>query len=167
MSGRRIVLMAFAIFALAGCTNMKSGGGEEAGAGKKISTADVPAPVMRALNDRFPGNTVTSVEKETENGNVVYDFELKMNARKYESDIKEDGTIMEIEKQVMNVPASITESVKAKYPNAKIGDVMEVNRVKGKTETPDHYEVTMTDRGKEKEVNVSLDGKTVSTEAAE
>ena len=37
---------------------------------------------------------------------------------------------------------------------------MEVNKVTGKQETPDHYEVTLTmPDGKEKEVNVSMDGK--------
>jgi len=49
------------------------------------------------------------VEKENEHGAVVYDLELKQGGRKYEMDVKEDGTIMEIEKQVMSsdVPAAL------------------------------------------------------------
>jgi hypothetical protein len=45
---------------------------------------------------------------------------------------------------------------------------MEVNKVKGKKETPDHYEVTLeTPDKKEMEVTVSLDGKTVKAEKEE
>jgi chaperone required for assembly of F1-ATPase len=44
---------------------------------------------------------------------------------------------------------------------------MEVNKVEGKKETPIHYEVTIEVDGKKSEVIVSLDGKTVKTEAEE
>jgi uncharacterized membrane protein YkoI len=137
---------------------------------KKLAPADVPQKVMDAVKARLPGVQVTSVEKETEDGNVVYDLELKHEGRKYEMDVKEDGTIMEIEKEVKakDVPAAVTKAVTAKYPKATVKEVMEVNLVKGKQETPDHYEVTLaTADGKESEVTVSLDGKTVKEEAAE
>jgi hypothetical protein len=58
--------------------------------------------------------------------------------------------------------------VTAKYPGCKVEEVMEVNKVKGKQETPDHYEVTIVTADKKKmEVIVSLDGKSVKTEAEE
>lgn len=147
-----------------GCTNQKSK--EAAEGGKKITVADVPAKVMDSVNGRFPGAQVTSVEREVENGAVVYDFELKQQGRKYETDVKEDGTIMEIEKEVASkdVPAAVSAAVRAKYPQASVKEVMEVNTVKGKQETPDHYEVTLAGG---KEVVVSLDGKSVTEEAAD
>src|SRR5581483_6887511 len=63
---------------------------------KKISKQDVPQKVMQSVNARLPGVEVTSAEKEMENGNLVYDLELKHQGRKYEMDVKEDGTITEI-----------------------------------------------------------------------
>jgi hypothetical protein len=138
-------------------------------ADKKISKQDVPKQVMDSVNARFPGADVTGVEKETEDGNVVYDFELKHDGRKYESDVKEDGTIMEIEKEVAakDAPPALAHTIKARYPDAAIKEIMEVNKVTGKQEKPIHYEVTISTGGKHKEVIVGLDGKTVREEAEE
>jgi hypothetical protein len=131
---------------------------------KKVPLDKVPKAVKEAIDGRFPGADVSSVEKETEDGKVVYDVELKHKGRKYEMDIHEDGTIIEIEKEVAvkDLPEAVIKALEAKYPKATIEEVMEVNKVKGKEETPDHYEVTlmMPDK-KTKEVTVSLDGKSV------
>lgn len=131
---------------------------------KKLAPAEIPPRIMQTVKARLPGAQISSAEKETENGSTVYDLEMKDGGRKYEMDIKEDGTLVEIEKQVMDVPAAVTQSVKAKYPDAKIGDVMEVNSVMGTKETPKHYEVVVTVGGKEKELVVSLDAKSVKEE---
>src|SRR5262249_18864229 len=122
------------------------------------------------IKARFPQAKITSVEKETENGKVVYDIELTEKGRKYEMDIKEDGTVLEIEKKVAakDVPPAVTKALRDKYPNATVKDVMEVNKVEGRRETPIHYEVTLESAdGKKFEVIVSLDGKSIKTEAKE
>ena len=111
----------------------------------KVKPDELPKAVSDALKARFPALEITSAVKETENGNVVFDIELTQKSRKFESDIKEDGTILEIEKEVdpKNYPKALAASVDAKYPKAKITIVMEVNLVKGKKETPDHLEVSV------------------------
>ena len=135
---------------------------------EKIAPDKLPQKIKDALNARFPGAKVTSAEKEKENGEIVYDLELTHEGRKYEMDIKEDGTIIEIEKEIKNPPEAITRAVKRKYPKATIKEVMEVNKVTGKEEKPIHYEVTIeTADKKKKEVVVSLDGKTVKAEGEE
>lgn len=132
---------------------------------KKVPLDKVPRAVMDAINARFPGADITSVEREKEGDKVVYDIELKHQGRKYEMDIEENGTVLEVEKEVKDVPEVITKAVLAKYPGAAIKEVMEVNKVKGKEETPIHYEVTIeTADKKSKEVIVSLDGKEVKEE---
>jgi uncharacterized membrane protein YkoI len=139
-----------------------------ASAQEKLTADKLPAKVAAAVKGRFPGAEFTSITKEKEGNDIVYDIELKQQGRKYEMDIKEDGTIIEIEKQVFNkdVPAAITKAVTAKYPGSTIEEVMEVNKVNGKVETPDHYEVTLVTADKKKlEVEVSLDGKTVKAGA--
>jgi uncharacterized membrane protein YkoI len=137
---------------------------------KKIPLDRAPKAVRDAIHGRFPGALVNSLEKETENGKVVYDVELKQKGRKYEMDIQEDGTIIEIEKEIAlkDVSPAVLRAVKAKFPKAVIKEVMEVNKVKGKEEKPVHYEITIqTADKKQQEVVVSLDGKSIKKEGEE
>ena len=129
----------------------------------KLKAEELPKAVSECLKARFPGLQITSAAKETENGNVVFDIELTQKGRKFESDIKEDGTILEVEKEVAekDYPKALATSVEAKYPKGKVTIVMEVNTVKDKKETPDHLEVTVQTADKqEKELLFKLDGKT-------
>ena len=134
---------------------------------EKIPLDKVPKAVMDSIKGRFPNCEIASVEKEKEDTKIVYDIELKHEGRKYEMDILEDGTILEVEKEIAlkDAPEALIKTVKEKFPGATIKDVMEVNKVKDKKETPDHYEVTIeTADKKTQEVIVSLDGKEVKTE---
>ena len=134
------------------------------GAEEKISPDKLPKAVADALKVRFPGGTLVSASKDSEKGQVVYDVELKQKDRKYETDIKEDGTMLEVEKEIAikDVPAAVTKGVETKYPKSTIREVMEVDKVKGKEEKPDHYEVSIETSSKKKlEVTASLDGKKV------
>jgi len=137
---------------------------------EKLTVDKLPKKVKDAIENRFPKAEITSAEKETEDGKVVYDIELKHEGRKYEMDILEDGTIVEIEKEIKlkDLPEAVAKAIKAKYPDAKIEEIMEVNKVKGKEEKPDHYEVTLEMKDKKKmEITVSLDGKTIKGEKEE
>jgi uncharacterized membrane protein YkoI len=145
-------------------------GADDKGKDKKVPLDKIPKPVMDAIKARFPEAEITSVEKETEDGKVVYDIELKQKGRKYEMDIREDGTVIEIEKEIKakDLPEAVTKALKAKYPKATIQEIMEVNKVKGKDEKPDHYEVLLVTADKKKlEVTVSLDGKSIQGGKAE
>jgi hypothetical protein len=131
---------------------------------KKLMPSDVPPKVMSAMDTRFQGAQYTSITREEEQGNTIYDFELTQGGRKYEADVKEDGTIMEIEKAIekRDLPAPVSEALNKKYPNATYNEVMEKSLVNGKQETPHEYEVVLrTAKGKEQEVTVSTDGKIV------
>jgi uncharacterized membrane protein YkoI len=135
-------------------------------ADEKVPLDKVPAKISAAINGRFPGAELKSVEKENEDGKVMFDIELTQKGRKYEMDIKEDGTIIEIEKGVAekDFPAACAAAVKKNYPTATIKDIMEVNKVEGTKETPIHYEVTIEQDKKEHEIIVSLDGKSAGPE---
>jgi uncharacterized membrane protein YkoI len=136
---------------------------------KKIAPDKLPKKIKAAVHARFPGARATSAEREVEGGRVVYDIELRHKGRKYEMDILKDGTVIEIEKEVAakDVPQAVTRTVKAKFPKASIKEVMEVNKVKGKKETPHHYEVVLVTGGKEHEIEVSLNGKLLKGGKAE
>jgi len=134
---------------------------------EKLSPDKLPKAVADAIKARFPDGKITSAEKETEDGKVVYDIELTSGGLKYEMDIHEDGTVEEIEKEIKEVPAAVAKAVEGKYPKAKIVEVMERSKVKDKKETPVDYEVTIEQDGKKSELIVALDAKSVKTEAEE
>jgi uncharacterized membrane protein YkoI len=137
---------------------------------EQIKPEQLPKAASDAVKARFPGLEYTSITKETEaDGRIVYDIELTQKGRKFETDVKEDGTLLEVEKEVdpKNYPKALAAAVDAKYPKAKIKIVMEVNLVKDKKETPDHFEVSVETVDKqEKELLFQLDGKTEFKEPA-
>jgi DNA-binding beta-propeller fold protein YncE len=128
-----------------------------------IRYEDAPKTVRDSIEGRFPGATVTTAEKENEDGKINYEIELKHNDRVYELHILENGNILEIEKEIKlkDIPEVVLKAVKDKYPDAPIQGVMEVFKVKDKKETPDHYLVAVTIGDKKKEFTLSLDGKTI------
>jgi uncharacterized membrane protein YkoI len=137
---------------------------------EKIKPDDLPKSVASSLNTRFPGLKIVSATRETEaDGKVIFDVELTQKGRKYETDIQKDGTILEVEKEIMskNWPSALRSTVASKFKDGKIKEVLEVNKVIGGKEVPDHLEVDVeTADKKSAEILVSLDGKTEVHEQA-
>jgi uncharacterized membrane protein YkoI len=137
---------------------------------EKIKPGDLPKGVVSSLNSRFPGLKITSAARETEaDGKVVYDIELTQKNRKFETDMQKDGTFLEVEKEVMDKdwPKELRSTIDDKYPKGKITEVLEVNKVTGGKEVPDHLEVTIeTAEKKSAEILVSLDGRSEIQETA-
>ena len=157
---------AIALVLLVGCGSHS----QEQGKAEKLTSENIPPKIMAAINGRFPGAQVTSAERENEDGKIVYDIELKHSGRKYEMDIHDDGTIIEIEKEMdaSKLPEAAAKTLADKYPGSSIKEVMEVNKVSGTKETPDHYEVVIeTAQKKSQEVILSLDGKSSKAEPEE
>jgi len=133
---------------------------------------EIPKKVMDALKAKFPKAVIDKWTKEKEGGDVVYDIEFKENGRKCEADIKEDGTIVNYEREITakDLPKAVTEAVEKKYPKATLKEVMEVTEIKGKEEKLEGYEINLvTADKKEVEVTIAPDGKVLedSTEKKE
>jgi uncharacterized membrane protein YkoI len=131
---------------------------------ENIAPDKLPEKIMKAVKKHFPDGKINKATKELEKGETVYDIELTQKGRKHEMDIKADGTVVQIENEVAlkDLPKAVAQAVSAKYPKAKIEEIMEVNNVRGATVTPAHYEIIIvTAAGKKMELEVSLDGKTV------
>jgi hypothetical protein len=130
---------------------------------ENIKLEEAPKAVRDAIEGRFHGAKVSTTERETENGKVVYEVALTHKDRKYEMHIKDDGTIEAIEKEInlKDVPEAVLKAVKDKYPDATIQAAMEVNKVRDRKETLDHYLIAAKIGDKKKEITVSLDGKAV------
>jgi hypothetical protein len=128
-----------------------------------IKLEEAPGAVRDAVAGRFPAAKVTTTERETEKGKVVFEVALTQEDRKYEMHIKDDGTIEAVEEEISlkDVPKAVLTAVREKYPDATIEAAMEVNKFKDKKETLDHYLIAIKTGGKKAEIGVSLDGKDV------
>jgi hypothetical protein len=129
---------------------------------EKKDSDKIPKKVMDALKAKFPKAQIDKWTKEKEGNDVVYDIEFKQDGRRFEADIKEDGTLVNWEREVKasDVPEAAKKAVDKKYPKSTWKVVMEVIDVKDGKDTPGGFEVTLeTADKKEVEVVVSADGK--------
>ena len=125
----------------------------------------VPKAVMDALKSKFPKPEITKWEKATEGGKVIYDIEFTYQGRKCEMDIQEDGTIVNIEREIAakDLPKAVTTAVTKKFPKAKLTEIMEIKA--GKEEKLDGYEIVLETADKMTvELTVAPDGKITAEE---
>jgi uncharacterized membrane protein YkoI len=61
----------------------------------EVALADVPENVIKAAQEAVPEGNIKKVEKEVEDGVVVYDVEMFV---RYEVEVTADGVVKEIEK---------------------------------------------------------------------
>ncbi|NIM97029.1 MAG: hypothetical protein GTO24_02755 [candidate division Zixibacteria bacterium] len=122
----------------------------------------IPKVVMDALKAKFPDAQIHEWTKEKEGDIVVYDIEFKQQDRKFEADIKEDGTIHNWEKEIAagDLPESVKKAVEEKYPKSTHKEIMEITAVKEGKDVLEGYEIVLeTADIKEVEVTVTLDGR--------
>ena len=133
----------------------------------KLDLDKIPKKVMDALKARFPTPEIHKWTKETVDGNVFYDIEFRLKGRKCEADIKEDGTVINFEKEIAakDLPEAVTKAVQKKHPNASLKEIMEITEVKGKEEKLEGYEVVLQTATKMMvELTVAPDGKILAEE---
>lgn len=149
ISGLFLVLLAGSVLAI---PRPQSGQGSEF----------VPKAVLNALKAKFPQAVIDKWTREKEDGIILYDIEFKQQGRKFEADVKEDGTIHNWEKAVAvkDIPVAVSQAVTKKYPKASLNEVMEVTNVKNGKDKLEGYEIAFTSADKkEVEVTVAPDGK--------
>jgi hypothetical protein len=122
----------------------------------------IPKKVMDALKTRFPKAEIHKWTEEKEGDVVVYDIEFKQESRKYEADIKEDGTIDNWEREIAakDLPKAVEKAVETKYPKSTLKEIMAVTAVKDGKDALEGFEIVLeTADKKEVEVTVAPDGK--------
>jgi len=128
----------------------------------RSDTNQIPKLVMDGLKAKFPKAEIVKWTKEKEGNLFVYDFEFTQGGQKFETDIKEDGTVHNWEKAIpaRNLPAAVRLAVGKKYPGASMKEIMEVTAVRNGKDELEGYEVVLMTRGKKDvEVTVAPDGR--------
>jgi len=129
----------------------------------------IPAQVMAALKTKFPEAVIQQWTREEEDGVVLYDIEFEQQGRKFEADIKEDGTIDNWEREVAaaDLPAVVMSVVRGKYPRSTIQEIMAITLVEGAKETLEGYEIVLETADTRHEVTVAPDGTILEEDSGE
>ncbi len=117
----------------------------------------IPEAVMGALMTKFPQAEIHKSTREKEGDIVLYDIQFKQGGRKFEADIKEDGTIHNWEKEITaeDLPEAVKMAVETKYPDAAIKEIMEITAVTGGQDALEGYEIVF-ETADETEVEVTV-----------
>src|SRR6266403_4728332 len=130
---------------------------------QKVPLDKVPAKVLDAVKAKFPNAELKSASTEKEKNETIYEVTIKNDGQKIDVELKEDGTIVAIEKTIdaKDLPEKVTAAVKEKYGDVKYKRAEEVTK-KDKLE---YYEVVIeTAEKKVFEAEVSPVGKILREE---
>src|SRR5687767_10891294 len=79
-----------ALVTVPACSNLERGGDDEI----KVTLDQVPAAVRQTLEAEAKGAAISEIEKETENGQTVYEAETTIDGKPVELTIGEDGKLI-------------------------------------------------------------------------
>jgi hypothetical protein len=124
---------------------------------KKLKKSDLPAAVQKAADEQSKGATVKGYSSETEDGKLQYEVSLTVSGHSKDVAIAPDGTINEIEEEVVldKLPAAVSGALKKKAGAGEIKMVESLTK-QGKLVA---YEAQVLTAGKKSEVQVGPGGK--------
>jgi uncharacterized membrane protein YkoI len=127
----------------------------------RLDVSQIPERVIGALRARFPGAEIQKWTKEKEGNVVLYDIEFTHQRRRFEADIKEDGTFHNWEREVAaeDLPETVRQTLRGRYPGSRVKVIMAITEVRGGTGMLAGYEIVLqTADGNEVEITVAPNG---------
>ena len=88
---------------------------------QEVVLADLPAPARAAVEKWLAGGTIQKIEKEDEDGKVIYDVEATVKGKHAEADIAADGTVLTTEEGVAydSLPKAVRDAAEKYFGSAK------------------------------------------------
>jgi hypothetical protein len=129
---------------------------------KKIKRSDLPPAVEKTVAAQSEGATIKGFSTEKEKGQTLYEAEMMVNGHSKDVLIAADGTVVEVEEQVVldSLSADVKAGLQAKAGKGKILKIESLTK-KGKLVA---YEAQVDTSGKKSEVQVGPDGKPLDHE---
>jgi hypothetical protein len=129
---------------------------------KKIKRSELPPAVEKTVAAQQAGATIRGFSVEKENGQTFYEAEMTVGGHSKDVLMAADGTIVEIEEQVMldALQPEVKAGLQAKAGAGKIGKIESITK-KGKLVA---YEAHIEANGKKSEVQVGPNGKPLDHE---
>ena len=128
----------------------------------KITRAQLPAAVERAVAQQSQGATIHGFSKEVEEGRTTYEMELTVGNRSKDVTMDSTGTVIEVEEEVAldSLAPAVQQALKAQAGTAPIAKVERLSKG-GKIVA---YEAHFTVNGKRKEAQVGPNGEKLDHE---
>jgi uncharacterized membrane protein YkoI len=128
----------------------------------KVDPANLPEPVLKAVEQVFPGVAIKEVEMEVEKGACIYVVEVEVSGAECELEISADGVVESIVREISaeELPAAV-QSALALFADAKICEAA-VEQEDGKTT----YEVELKQGSQKLEIEFAEDGKILEVESS-
>jgi hypothetical protein len=129
---------------------------------KKLSKADLPAPVQKAAEEQSKGATVLGYSSDREGGKLEYEVQLSVDGHTKDVTMAPDGRILEVEEQVSidKLPSPVKAGLLAKAGKGTIRKIESLTKHGAIVA----YEAQVYTAGKHSEVQVGPDGKPLSHE---
>lgn len=129
---------------------------------KKIKRSDLPPAVEKTVAAESTGATIKGFSTEKEKGETFYEAEMMVNGHSKDVLIAADGTVVEVEEQVVldSLSADVKAGLQTKAGKGKILKVESLTK-KGKLVA---YEAQVDTNGKKSEVQAGPDGKSLDHE---
>lgn len=134
---------------------------------EKVPLDKLPKAVVEAVKKKFPKAEMVEASKEKEDGNTVYEVEIREDGKTIDITLTLEGTMLGMEKEIAakDLPKAVTETLESKYAKATIKKAEEVIKFKDGKENLEYYEVLLvTAEKKTMEIVLSPEGQIKKTE---
>lgn len=141
-----VVSIVFLLCLVVGCKKQPAEKAETAPlAQEDVHLAEIPQVVMDTLMAKFPEAVIDKWTQEKEGDIVIYDIEFKQQERKFEADIKEDGSIHNWEQAIAaeDLPEVVRQAADNAYPNAVLKEIMMITAVVDGQDALEGYEIVL------------------------
>jgi len=98
---------------------------------KTVTRAEVPQPVLRAVEAQYPGANLTGFSREDEGGKTSWEVALQAGQRKLELELDSAGAILETEETLTaaDLPEAVKKAVAAsRHAKARVARVEKITR---------------------------------------
>jgi uncharacterized membrane protein YkoI len=130
----------------------------------KVPLDQVPKAVLDSVKAKFPTAELKGASKETENGRTSYEVTLSFKQANHDVIVTPEGKITAVEKAIAgaDLPKSVTDTLKNKYPRATVKAAEQISNGDDKITA---YEVQLVLADKKRlEVKLDPNGKVLNEE---
>jgi hypothetical protein len=125
-----------------------------------------PAAVKATAEAQSKGATVAGYSSDTEDGKLEYEVNLKVDGHSKDVTIVPDGKVHEIEEEIAidKLPSVVRDALTGKAGKGIIGKVESLTKYRSQAWTIVAYEAQVVTAGKQSEIQVGPDGKSLKHE---